>query len=147
MGQAKDPTSSKPENRYLQGMAAQARKYWPRIRRARIFVEESSATGPLNVRHIARFAFRTDRDHMESERKPGSIVTVDLGRVRRLADDERVLRGDFIEHEPNQLTAWEGPNGFRASSFNRPVYRTTPTQDSNDDSTTSTSPKTNPLPT
>lgn len=60
---------------------------------------------------------------METEHKPSSIVTGDPGHFRRLKSDERVIRGDLVENEQSQLIEWEGPTGFRASSFNRPVYR------------------------
>ena len=67
--------------------------------------------------------FVPDRDRMESEGKPSSIITGDPGRFRRLGGDELVSRGDFVENEQRQLTQWEGPTGFRASSFVHPVYR------------------------
>ena len=60
---------------------------------------------------------------MESEHKPSSIVANDPTRFRRLAQDELVRRGDLVENEQAELTEWEGPTGFRASSFKRPIYR------------------------
>jgi len=45
------------------------------------------------------------------------------GTFRRLNGDERVLRADWIMNEQRELSPWEGPTGFQASSFEHPVYR------------------------
>ncbi len=42
---------------------------------------------------------------------------------RRLESDELVNRGDYVEGERGQLELWDGPNGFRAGSFARAVFR------------------------
>lgn len=42
---------------------------------------------------------------------------------RRLSWDEVVSRGDFSAADNQPLEAWEGPTGFRASSFIKPTYR------------------------
>ena len=52
-----------------------------------------------------------------------NTVTGDPGRFRRLQDDELVSRGDLVENEQRRLVPWDGPSGFRASSFVSPVYR------------------------
>jgi hypothetical protein len=42
---------------------------------------------------------------------------------RRLKWDEPVLEGDFVVHELSGFEPWEGPSGFRAASFIKPIYR------------------------
>jgi len=42
---------------------------------------------------------------------------------RRLKWDEPVLAGDFVVHEQSGFEPWEGPAGFRAASFLKPIYR------------------------
>jgi len=42
---------------------------------------------------------------------------------RRLKADELVGSGDYIKNERRGLERWEGPSGFRADSFVRPIYR------------------------
>jgi len=44
-------------------------------------------------------------------------------RHRRLRWNERVSAGDFFADEGRGIEPWKGPNGFRADSFVRPVYR------------------------
>jgi hypothetical protein len=44
-------------------------------------------------------------------------------RFRRLKWDELVSRGDFVVDERLEYKPWEGPNGFRADSFVKPIYR------------------------
>ena len=41
---------------------------------------------------------------------------------RRLKWNELVCRGDFVADEYQRLQPWEGPNGFRADAFVRPIY-------------------------
>ena len=44
-------------------------------------------------------------------------------RFRRLKWNELVLYGDFVADERLGLELWEGPGGFRADSFVKPIYR------------------------
>ncbi|HKI68878.1 MAG TPA: hypothetical protein VKA67_04770 [Verrucomicrobiae bacterium] len=44
-------------------------------------------------------------------------------RYRRLKCNELVSHGDFVADEHRGFEPWEGPNGFRANSFIKPVYR------------------------
>jgi hypothetical protein len=44
-------------------------------------------------------------------------------RFRRLKWNEVVWRGDFVADERLGLQPWEGPGGFRADAFVRPIYR------------------------
>ena len=46
-------------------------------------------------------------------------------RLRRLKWDELVSVGDFVADERRGFEPWEGPNGFRANAFIKPVYRRT----------------------
>jgi hypothetical protein len=43
--------------------------------------------------------------------------------LRLLNSNELVSSGDFVEDELRGFTPWEGPNGFRADSFVRLIYR------------------------
>jgi hypothetical protein len=49
--------------------------------------------------------------------------------LRRVKWDEVVRQGDFVI-AGNGFEPWEGPTGFRADSFLKPIYRrqSTPTQ-------------------
>jgi hypothetical protein len=42
---------------------------------------------------------------------------------RRLKMNELVGRGDFIADPHLGFKPWEGPTGFRADSFVKPIYR------------------------
>jgi hypothetical protein len=42
---------------------------------------------------------------------------------RRLEWDEVVTRGDFVGDELQGFELWEGPTGFRADAFVKPIYR------------------------
>ena len=42
---------------------------------------------------------------------------------RRLKPGEVVARGDFVANEQRGLEPWEGPGGFRAGAFVKPIYR------------------------
>jgi hypothetical protein len=44
-------------------------------------------------------------------------------RFRRLEWNEVVWHGDFVADECLGLQPWEGPGGFRAGTFARPIYR------------------------
>ena len=43
--------------------------------------------------------------------------------LRRLKWNELVSRGDFVMDEHQDFEPWEGPSGFRADSFLKPIYR------------------------
>jgi len=42
---------------------------------------------------------------------------------RRLKWDELVVIGDFVVNEQQRFEPWEGPSGFRADAFVKPIYR------------------------
>ncbi len=42
---------------------------------------------------------------------------------RRLAWNEIVRPGAYAADQQNRLQLWEGPTGFRAGSFVKPIYR------------------------
>lgn len=42
---------------------------------------------------------------------------------RRLKADELVSHGDFVADGRCGFEPWEGPGGFRADSFVKPIYR------------------------
>jgi hypothetical protein len=44
-------------------------------------------------------------------------------RFRRLKWNELVSLGDFVRNERRRFELWEGPGGFRADAFVRPIYR------------------------
>lgn len=44
-------------------------------------------------------------------------------RFRRLKWNELVSHGDFVADEHRGFEPWEGPSGFRADSFVKPIYR------------------------
>ena len=42
---------------------------------------------------------------------------------RRLAWNELVRRGDYVEDGKSGFEPWEGPSGFHADSFIKTIYR------------------------
>lgn len=44
-------------------------------------------------------------------------------RLRRLGPDELVTRGDFVADKQRGFEPWDGPSGFRADAFVKPIYR------------------------
>jgi len=44
-------------------------------------------------------------------------------RFRRLKRNELVSLGDFVTNEHRRFEPWEGPGGFRADAFVKPIYR------------------------
>ena len=42
---------------------------------------------------------------------------------RRLAWNELVRRGDYVEDGKSGFEPWEGPSGFHADSFIKAIYR------------------------
>jgi hypothetical protein len=55
---------------------------------------------------------------MKLNLKPGAP-----DRFRRLKWNERVSLGDFVRNEHRRFELWQGPGGFRADSFVKPIYR------------------------
>ena len=56
--------------------------------------------------------------------KPKAAAVADgAKRFRRLNWDERVVQGDFVQNEQRRFELWEGPGGFRADMFVKPIYR------------------------
>jgi hypothetical protein len=47
---------------------------------------------------------------------------------RRLAWNERVRRGDYVEDGKSGFELWVGPAGFHAGSFIKSIYRKCPPQ-------------------
>lgn len=45
---------------------------------------------------------------------------------RRLKPDELVSHGDYVADGRSGFALWEGPGGFRADSFVKPIYRKQP---------------------
>jgi hypothetical protein len=45
------------------------------------------------------------------------------GSFRRLEGKEMVSRGDFVVDEFRGFEPWDGPGGFRADAFVKPIYR------------------------
>jgi hypothetical protein len=52
-----------------------------------------------------------------------TMPTGTLPGFRRLRPAEVVGRGDFVANAERGLEPWEGPGGFRASAFVKPIYR------------------------
>jgi hypothetical protein len=44
-------------------------------------------------------------------------------RLRQLKWDELVSLGDFVMNDRLVFEPWEGPSGFQASAFIKPIYR------------------------
>jgi hypothetical protein len=54
----------------------------------------------------------------------GPTATIALSNcLRRLKWNELVSRGDFVMDEHRDFEPWEGPSGFRADAFLKPIYR------------------------
>lgn len=51
------------------------------------------------------------------------IVAVAPPRLRRLKQSEVVRRGDWVEGGRQGFEPWEGPAGFRAGAFIKPIFR------------------------
>jgi hypothetical protein len=59
---------------------------------------------------------------MNSETDLSATATAP-GSFRRLAWNELVKRGDFVEDGKSGYEPWEGPSGFHADSFIKTIYR------------------------
>jgi len=57
-----------------------------------------------------------------AERETASAAGTQSG-FRRLKWSELVIAGDYVKAESLGFQPWEGPGGFRAGSFTKPVYR------------------------
>ena len=56
--------------------------------------------------------------------QPGTTAEAGIPkRLRRLKWNELVSTGDFIANGQQGFEPWEGPNGFRADAFVKPIYR------------------------
>jgi hypothetical protein len=54
---------------------------------------------------------------------PDSGTSAVVKHFRRLKMNELVGRGDFVADPHLGFKPWEGPTGFRADSFVKPIYR------------------------
>lgn len=52
-----------------------------------------------------------------------TLATTAPESFRRLAWDELVKRGDFVENGNQGFEPWVGPSGFHAGTFIRTIYR------------------------
>ena len=57
-----------------------------------------------------------------SDANPSTVATAAAG-FRLLKWNELVRRGDFVEDGHQGFEPWEGPSGFRADAFVKPIYR------------------------
>jgi hypothetical protein len=56
--------------------------------------------------------------------QPDTSAKADIPiQLRLLNGNEVVSRGDFVAGEHQEFELWEGPAGFRADSFVKPIYR------------------------
>jgi hypothetical protein len=54
----------------------------------------------------------------------GATAKADVPKsLRRLKWNELVHRGDFVADAQQGFEPWEGPSGFRADAFVKPIYR------------------------
>jgi hypothetical protein len=57
-------------------------------------------------------------------KKPEEIANTPVPKgLRLLNSNELVSPGDFVGDGHQGIAPWEGPSGFRADSFVRPIYR------------------------
>jgi hypothetical protein len=96
-------------------------------------------TNPQIMAHIAkkRCGNRVDGKAQETQGQPGRsrkpaewqnelVMSLDGRsgvRFRRVRSNEIVIPGDYIREGENCYEPWDGPRGFRAASFCKPVYR------------------------
>lgn len=60
----------------------------------------------------------------QSLSQPDASAKADIPiQLRLLNGNEVVSRGDFVAGEHQGFKPWEGPAGFRADSFVKPIYR------------------------
>ncbi len=60
----------------------------------------------------------------QSAHPPGAATQAGVPKsFRRLKSNELVGRGDFVVDEHRGFEPWEGPGGFQAKAFVKPIYR------------------------
>jgi hypothetical protein len=75
---------------------------------------------PRNRERVLDNAVKPTQQTGGTESLPGAGVPE---RFRRLERNEMVFRGDFLASEHRTFEPWEGPGGFRAGTFMKPIYR------------------------
>ena len=84
----------------------------------------NTKTTGKNSKDAASCAIR----RMQGANKPeASAIAGVPKRFRRLKWHELVSVGDFVADTQQGFELWEGPNGFRADAFVKPIYRTAKT--------------------
>ncbi|MBI5386956.1 MAG: hypothetical protein HZA90_19970 [Verrucomicrobia bacterium] len=74
-------------------------------------------------RHSEEMANGATHSAQQMEKAKASVKAGVPKRVRRLKWNEVVCRGDFVANEHQGFKPWEGPSGFRADAFVKPIYR------------------------
>jgi hypothetical protein len=54
---------------------------------------------------------------------PSDSRTEMIKRLRLLKSNDLASRGDFVPDTSRRFELWEGPTGFRADAFGKPIYR------------------------
>ncbi|MGD0253118.1 MAG: hypothetical protein ABSC01_10535 [Verrucomicrobiota bacterium] len=80
----------------------------------------NSITAGRNRERVVDGAAKPTQRTGEPEAFPGAGVPE---RFRRLKWNEVVCHGDFVANERLGLEPWEGPGGFQAATFVKPIYR------------------------
>jgi hypothetical protein len=62
-------------------------------------------------------------ESLAGEPSPAPVPTDEPTGLRRLRFNELVRTGDLVLNAQLEFEPWEGPNGFRADSFVRAIYR------------------------
>ena len=73
-----------------------------------------------NHKRVVNCGVKRSRRPVEPEAPAGAGAPEGF---RRLKGNELVCHGDFVAHEHRGLEPWEGPGGFQADSFVKPIYR------------------------
>jgi hypothetical protein len=79
-----------------------------------------------NIETATKAGGRTDCPALKSPRTDNSKSSAGANSskyFRRLKWDELVVSGDFVVNEQQGFEPWEGPSGFRADAFVKPIYR------------------------
>ena len=63
------------------------------------------------------------KSRLRAAQGDSTAIVWNRARFRRLKLGERVWTGDFIKSISGRYEPWDGPGGFCASSFAKPVYR------------------------
>lgn len=63
------------------------------------------------------------KSHLESASEPAISTPMTAASLRRLKWNEVAVVGDFTTNNLNGFELWDGPAGFQAGSFVRPIYR------------------------